>query len=82
MFCYQCEETLNGTGCTKNGVCGKKEDVADLQDDLLYVLKSIAFYNSKARLASSMRQRPMSSSLTGFLQQSQIPISAKQTFSP
>lgn len=49
MFCYQCEETLNGTGCTKNGVCGKKEDVADLQDDLLYVLKSIAFYNSKAR---------------------------------
>lgn len=49
MFCYQCEETLNGTGCTKNGVCGKKEDVADLQDDLIYVLKSIAFYNSKAR---------------------------------
>lgn len=49
MFCYQCEETLDGTGCTKNGVCGKKEDVADLQDDLLYVLKSIAFYNSKAR---------------------------------
>ena len=49
MFCYQCEETLNGTGCTKNGVCGKKEDVANLQDDLLYVLKSIAFYNSKAR---------------------------------
>ncbi|MFA0822433.1 MAG: hydroxylamine reductase [Methanomethylovorans sp.] len=49
MFCYQCEETLNGTGCTKNGVCGKKEDVADLQDDLMYVLKSIAFYNSKAR---------------------------------
>ncbi len=49
MFCYQCEETVNGTGCTKSGVCGKKEDVADLQDDLLYVLKSIAFYNSKAR---------------------------------
>ncbi len=49
MFCYQCEETLNGTGCTKNGVCGKKADVADLQDDLIYVLKSLAFYNSKAR---------------------------------
>jgi len=49
MFCYQCEETLNGTGCTKNGVCGKKGDVADLQDDLMYLLKSIAFYNSKAR---------------------------------
>ncbi|WP_407356660.1 hydroxylamine reductase [Methanolobus sp. WCC5] len=49
MYCYQCEETLNGTACTKNGVCGKKADVADLQDDLIYVLKSIAFYNSKAR---------------------------------
>ncbi|KXS42143.1 MAG: hybrid cluster protein [Methanolobus sp. T82-4] len=49
MFCYQCEETLNGTGCTKNGVCGKKGDVADLQDDLMYLLKSTAFYNSKAR---------------------------------
>ena len=40
---------MNGTGCTKNGVCGKKGEVADLQDDLIYVLKSIAFYNSKAR---------------------------------
>ncbi|WP_406657206.1 hydroxylamine reductase [Methanolobus sp. ZRKC2] len=49
MFCYQCEESLNGTGCTKNGVCGKKGNVADLQDDLMYLLKSIAFYNSKAR---------------------------------
>ncbi|WMW25941.1 hydroxylamine reductase [Methanolobus sediminis] len=49
MFCYQCEETLNASGCTKNGVCGKKGEVADLQDDLIYVLKSIAFYNSKAR---------------------------------
>ncbi|TGC09494.1 hydroxylamine reductase [Methanolobus halotolerans] len=49
MFCYQCEETLNATGCTKNGVCGKNGEVADLQDDLIYLLKSIAFYNSKAR---------------------------------
>jgi hydroxylamine reductase len=51
MFCYQCEETMNGEGCTKNGVCGKKGEVADLQDDLIYVLKSIAFYNQKARKA-------------------------------
>lgn len=49
MFCYQCEETMNGTGCTKNGVCGKKGEVADLQDDLIYLLKSVAFYDSKAR---------------------------------
>ncbi len=51
MFCYQCEETLNGTGCTKNGICGKKGEVADLQDDLIYILKSISFYNQRARKA-------------------------------
>ncbi|MHC1575763.1 MAG: hydroxylamine reductase [Methanosarcinaceae archaeon] len=49
MFCYQCEETLNQKGCTKNGICGKKGDVADLQDDLIYVLKGVAYYNLKAR---------------------------------
>lgn len=51
MFCNQCQETLNSKGCTKNGVCGKKGEVADLQDRLLYVLKSISFYNLKARAA-------------------------------
>ena len=51
MFCYQCEETMNGEGCTNNGMCGKKGEIADLQDDLIYVLKSIAFYNQKAREA-------------------------------
>jgi hydroxylamine reductase len=49
MFCNQCQETLNSKGCIKNGVCAKKGEVADLQDKLLYVLKSIAFYNLKAR---------------------------------
>lgn len=42
---------MNGEGCTNNGMCGKKGEVADLQDDLIYVLKSIAFYNQKARKA-------------------------------
>ncbi|MGE5472590.1 MAG: hydroxylamine reductase [Ignavibacteriales bacterium] len=51
MFCNQCQETFNSTGCTKNGVCGKKGEVADLQDKLIYVLKSISFYNLKARAA-------------------------------
>ncbi|RXA19863.1 hydroxylamine reductase [Methanosarcina sp. MSH10X1] len=51
MFCNQCQEALNVKGCTKNGVCGKKGEVADLQDRLLYVLKSISFYNLKARAA-------------------------------
>jgi hydroxylamine reductase len=49
MFCNQCQETFNSTGCTKNGVCGKKGEVADLQDKLIYVLKSISYYNQKAR---------------------------------
>ncbi len=51
MFCNQCQETFKSIGCTKNGVCGKKGEVADLQDKLIYVLKSIAFYNLKARAA-------------------------------
>jgi hydroxylamine reductase len=49
MFCNQCQEALNVKGCSKNGVCGKKGEVADLQDRLLYILKSISFYNLKAR---------------------------------
>ena len=35
MFCYQCEETMNGAGCTKAGMCGKVGEVADLQDNLI-----------------------------------------------
>jgi hydroxylamine reductase len=42
MFCYQCQETAHGTGCTKMGVCGKKEDVANLQDLLVWVSKGIS----------------------------------------
>ena len=32
MFCYQCEQTANGKGCTKMGVCGKTPEIANLQD--------------------------------------------------
>lgn len=49
MFCYQCEQTAGGTGCTKAGVCGKNEDVQSLQDILLYGLKGIAAYAYHAR---------------------------------
>lgn len=34
MFCFQCEQTFNGKGCTQQGVCGKKDDTANLQDEL------------------------------------------------
>ncbi len=49
MFCYQCQETAKGTGCTINGVCGKKEDVANMQDLLRFVAKGISIYSTKAR---------------------------------
>jgi len=51
MFCYQCQETAKGVGCTIAGVCGKKEDVSNLQDLLIHVLKGISLYSSKARSA-------------------------------
>ena len=42
MFCFQCQETAKGTGCEVRGVCGKTEEVAKLQDLLIYTLKGIA----------------------------------------
>ena len=49
MFCYQCQEAAKGKGCTVRGVCGKTNDVANLQDLLIYTQKGIAFYNLKAK---------------------------------
>jgi hydroxylamine reductase len=42
MFCYQCEQTAMGKGCTKMGVCGKNPDVAALQDLLIHTLKGLS----------------------------------------
>ena len=44
MFCYQCEQTAGGKGCTKLGVCGKTPEIANLQDLRIYQLKGISFY--------------------------------------
>lgn len=49
MFCYQCQETAKGTGCTIAGVCGKKEDVANMQDLLIFVTKGISVLANAAR---------------------------------
>ena len=49
MFCYQCQETAMGTGCTLKGVCGKTSEVANLQDLLLFVIRGIAVYNEYLR---------------------------------
>lgn len=51
MFCYQCEQTAKGTGCTKIGVCGKQPDVAALQDLLVYAMKGLSQYAVEARKA-------------------------------
>lgn len=44
MFCYQCEQTAGGKGCTKMGVCGKTPEVAALQDLLIFQIKGISCY--------------------------------------
>ncbi len=49
MFCYQCEQTAQGKGCTKGGVCGKPPDVAALQDLLVYALKGLSLVALEGR---------------------------------
>jgi hydroxylamine reductase len=49
MFCYQCEQTSKGEGCTQVGVCGKKPEVAALQDLLIYALKGLSLYAVEGR---------------------------------
>jgi len=51
MFCYQCEQTAKGEGCTKLGVCGKEPEVAALQDLLIYALKGLSVVAVEARKA-------------------------------
>lgn len=48
MFCYQCEQTAKGSGCTAYGVCGKSPDVAGMQDLLMYALKDVSRYTAEA----------------------------------
>ena len=52
MFCYQCQETAKNTGCTVRGVCGKSEEVAKLQDLVIYTIRGIADIIVKGRLES------------------------------
>ena len=58
MFCYQCEQTAKGEGCTKIGVCGKQPEVAALQDLLNYVVKGLS------QVASTLNQFRSTFSLT------------------
>ena len=49
MFCYQCQEAANCTGCTKFGVCGKSPDLARMQDLLIYVTKGLSAVTTTLR---------------------------------
>ncbi len=49
MFCYQCQEAANCTGCTVKGMCGKTESLAKAQDLLIYITKGISVYSLKSR---------------------------------
>ena len=49
MFCYQCQETARGTGCTKVGVCGKKPELSGMLDLLVYVTKGLSCVTTKIR---------------------------------
>jgi len=49
MFCFQCEQTAGGAGCTKFGVCGKDPDSSDLQDLIVYAAKGLSMYAHRNR---------------------------------
>ena len=66
MFCNQCQETVKNTGCTINGVCGKKEATANLQDVLIYACQGLALAAIEARkqgIDTSVESRHITNSL-------------------
>ena len=67
MFCYQCQETAGGKGCTVQGVCGKKPDVAEMQDLLVYVTKGLGAVTTQLRAEGkkvAIEARPWSTSMS------------------
>ena len=58
MFCFQCQEAAKGTGCQIKGVCGKTDDVANLQDLLLFIMKGISYYTLKLREKGIVEKEP------------------------
>lgn len=65
MFCYQCEQTLGGSGCTELGVCGKTPEVAALQDLLIYALKGLGALAHVARTHGIPDDQEVNSFLNG-----------------
>ena len=65
MFCFQCQETAKGTGCEIRGVCGKTEEVAKLQDLLIYTLKGVSNIIVKGKIDSGKIKNTNYNALTG-----------------
>ena len=57
MFCYQCEQSAKGTGCTVQGVCGKDPETAKMQDLLLWQAKGIGMYAHRAAVTGGLHDR-------------------------
>ena len=70
MFCYQCQEAMKNQGCTLNGMCGKKGDVANLQDLLIYAIKGMAIFRSAATLEVRKQFTDMCSKVDQFIVES------------
>ena len=64
MFCFQCEQTMNGTGCTIQGVCGKKPEVANLQDKLLSSTVKLACLNKKSDKNTRLIEKALFTTVT------------------
>jgi hydroxylamine reductase len=57
MFCYQCEETNKGIGCTTAGVCGKKPEVSNLMDLYIYLMKGLSICNLRVNVNNELSEK-------------------------
>jgi hydroxylamine reductase len=57
MFCYQCEETNKGIGCTTAGVCGKKPEVSNLMDLYIYLMKGLSICNLRVNVNNKLSEK-------------------------
>lgn len=78
MFCYQCEQTAGGKGCTKIGVCGKTPEIAAMQDLLIYQLKGISLYANEL----IEKNEKVDNSITSFVEDSLFMTLTNVNFDP
>ncbi len=56
MFCYQCSEAFNNKGCVTRGICGKDDEVASLQDLLIYITKGLGYLLNEGRKKGNINE--------------------------